>query len=116
MKPITNLDDLVSGLKGAPPRRLAVAAGHDPHTLEAAMRAAAEGLARVTLVADARRLAAMAADVGPLPAGVTVVDEPDPVTAAPRMFKVFETKMRDSSLKSLATAATGSPAVVVYNP
>lgn len=105
MKPITNLDDLVSGLKGAPPRRLAVAAGHDPHTLEAAMRAAAEGLARVTLVADARRLAAMAADVGPLPAGVTVVDEPDPVTAAARAVALVRGGEADVLMKGLVATS-----------
>jgi phosphate butyryltransferase len=105
VKPITNLDDLVSGLKGAPPRRLAVAAGHDPHTLEAAMRAAAEGLARVTLVADARRLAAMAADVGPLPAGVTVVDEPDPVTAAARAVALVRGGEADVLMKGLVATS-----------
>lgn len=105
MKPITNLDDLVSGLKGAPPRRLAVAAGHDPHTLEAAMRAAAEGLARVTLVADAHRLAAMAAEVGPLPAGVTVVDEPDPVTAAARAVALVRGGEADVLMKGLVATS-----------
>ena len=67
MTAIRKLDELLAGLKGAAPRRLAVAAGHDPHTLEAAMRAAAEGVALVTLVADRKRLDEMAARLGPLP-------------------------------------------------
>lgn len=105
MKPITNLDELVRGLKGAPPRRLAVAAGHDPHTLEAAMRAAAEGLALVTLVADSRRLQAMAAELGPLPAGVTVIDEPDPVAAAARAVALVRAGEADVLMKGLVATS-----------
>ena len=105
MTPIRNLDQLVAGLKGAPPRRVAVAAGHDPHTLEAALRAAAEGIARVTLVADPRRLEEMAASLGRLPAGVTVVDEPDPVRAAERAVALVRAGEADVLMKGLV--ATG---------
>jgi phosphate butyryltransferase len=105
MKAITGLDELVRGLKGAPPRRLAVAAGHDPHTLEAAMRAAAEGLALVTLVADRRRLEAMAATLGPLPAGVTVIDEPDPVAATARAVALVRGGEADVLMKGLVATS-----------
>lgn len=105
MKAITSLDELVRGLKGAPPRRLAVAAGHDPNTLEAVMRAAAEGLALVTLVADRRRLEAMAATLGPLPAGVTVIDEPDPVAAAARAVALVRGGEADVLMKGLVTTS-----------
>ena len=56
MEPIRDLDRLIRDLQGAPPRRVAVAAGHDPHSMRAAARAAAEGIAAVTLVGDARRI------------------------------------------------------------
>lgn len=105
MKAITSLDELVRGLKGAPARRLAVAAGHDPHTLEAALRAAAEGLALVTLVADRRRLEAMAATLGPLPAGVTVIDEPDPVEAAARAVALVRGGEADVLMKGLVATS-----------
>ena len=98
---ITRLDDLPAGLKGAPPKRLAVAAGHDPHTLEAAMRAASEGIALVTLVADARRLAEMVKELGPLPAGVTVIDEPDPLAAARRAVALVREGRADVLMKGL---------------
>lgn len=101
MTAITKLDDLLAGLRGAPPKRLAVAAGHDPHTLEAAMRAAGEGIALVTLVADARRLAEMAKDLGPLPAGVTVIDEPDPLLAARRAVALVRGGQADVLMKGL---------------
>ena len=56
MERICNLDQLVEGLRGAEPRRLAVAAGHDEDTIQAAARAAKEGIASVTLVGDAARV------------------------------------------------------------
>lgn len=105
MTPITKLDDLVRGLQGAPPRRLAVAAGHDPNTLEAALRAAAMGLARVTLVADRGRLEAMTAARGPLPAGVTVIDEPDPVAAAARAVALVRAGEADVLMKGLVATS-----------
>ncbi len=105
MTPIRNLDQLVAGLKGAPPRRVVVAAGHDPHTLEAAMRAAGERIALVTLVADSRRLDEMASTLGPLPAGVTVVDEPDPLRAAERAVAMVRAGEADVLMKGLV--ATG---------
>ena len=105
MTTITNLDQLLGGLKGAAPRRLAVAAGHDPHTLEAAMKAAREGIARVILVADPRRLAEMAATLGPLPAGVEVVDEPDPVAAAARAVALVREGKADVLMKGLVATS-----------
>jgi phosphate butyryltransferase len=103
--PIRNLDQLVAGLKGAPPRRVVVAAGHDPHTLEAAMRAADERIALVTLVADRRRLDEMASTLGPLPAGVTVVDEPDPVRAAERAVAMVRAGEADVLMKGLVATS-----------
>ncbi|MBK6734568.1 MAG: phosphate butyryltransferase [bacterium] len=105
MTAITRLDDLLSGLKGAAPRRLAVAAGHDPNTLEAAMRAAAEGIALVTLVADKRRLDEMAAMLGPLPEGVTVIDEADPSIAAARAVALVRSGQADVLMKGLVATS-----------
>ena len=105
MTAITKLDDLLTGLRGAPPRRLAVAAGHDPHTLEAAMRAAAEGIARVSLVADRRRLAELAATLGPLPAGVEVIDEADPVQACARAVAMVRAGEADVLMKGLVATS-----------
>jgi phosphate butyryltransferase len=101
MTAITKLDDLLSSLRGRTPRRLAVAAGHDPHTLEAAMRAAAGGLARVTLVADQRRLDDLVATLGPLPAGVDVIDEPDPLAACVRAVAMVREGRADVLMKGL---------------
>ena len=81
MTPIRSLDQLVAELRNQPSRRVAVAAGHDPHTIAAAGRAAAEGIADVTLVGDGDRIVALCAEHG-LDAGrFTLIDEQDPVAA-----------------------------------
>jgi len=59
MNPLHNLDQLVTDLKNQPSRRLTVAAGHDPNTIQAAARASAEGIAEVTLVGDGVRIEAL---------------------------------------------------------
>jgi phosphate butyryltransferase len=105
MTAIARLDDLLAGLRDCTPRRLAVAAGHDPHTLEAAMRAAAGGLARVTLVADQRRLDDLAATLGPLPAGVEVIDEPDPLAACVRAVAMVRGGQADVLMKGLVSTS-----------
>ncbi|HUK12027.1 MAG TPA: bifunctional enoyl-CoA hydratase/phosphate acetyltransferase [Thermoanaerobaculaceae bacterium] len=84
MEPIRTLDQLVEQLKGAPPRRVAVAAGHDENTIQAAARAATEGVAEVVLVGDDARIRTLCSEFR-LDAGVfTVVDEPDEVRAGTR--------------------------------
>ena len=77
MEPIRTLDQLIAQLKGAPSRRVALAAGHDPHSIQAAARAASEDIAQVILVGDQKRIEALCGEFG-LDQGVfTIVDEPD---------------------------------------
>ena len=56
MAEIRSLEQLVSDLKGQTSRRVAVAAGHDPNTIQAAAKAASENIAAVTLVGDKERI------------------------------------------------------------
>ena len=84
MEPIRTLEQLVENVKGAPPRRLAVAAGHDENTIQAAARAAREDIAKVTLVGDAARIAALCARFALDPGLLTVVDENDEYRAGAR--------------------------------
>ena len=64
MQPIRNIDQLITGLRDQPSRRLALAAGHDPHTIQAATRAATEGIADVCLVGDRNRINVLCAQLG----------------------------------------------------
>jgi phosphate butyryltransferase len=52
MKPIRKLDEMVEIVKKQPSKRLVVANGHDPHTIEATYKAVKEKLVDVTLVGD----------------------------------------------------------------
>jgi phosphate butyryltransferase len=57
---ITNLDQIVSHVKGKPPKRLAVACGEDPHTIEAVGRAAKEGMVKAVLTGNKDHIKAVA--------------------------------------------------------
>ncbi len=81
MEPIRTLDQLIASLKGAAPRRVAIAAGHDPHSIQAAARAASEGIATIILVGNRQRIEALCAEFAIAPAAFTVVDEPDDAKA-----------------------------------
>ena len=105
MTPIRSLDQLVQELRDQPSRRLAVAAGHDPNTIQAAGRAAAEGIADVTLVGDAGRIAALCTEHGLDPATFTVVDERDVVEAGRRAVAMVRAGEADVLMKGLI--ATG---------
>lgn len=56
MEPIKKLDDLVKVVKEKPTRKMAVANGHDPHTIQATYRAASEKLVDVTIVGDKEKV------------------------------------------------------------
>jgi len=101
MTPIRSLDQLVQDLRDRPSRRLAVAAGHDPHTIQAAGRAAAEGIAEVTLVGDGERIAALCGVYGIDSGLFTVIDEPDPVEAGRRAVALVRGNEADVLMKGL---------------
>ena len=101
MAPIRSLDQLVQDLKDQPSRRVAVAAGHDPNTMRAAGRAAAEGMAEMILVGDGARITALCAEHD-LDAGVfTVIDEPDTVEAGRKAVAMVRGGEADVLMKGL---------------
>jgi phosphate butyryltransferase len=101
MSPIRDLDQLVQDLKDKPSRRLAVAAGHDPNTIQAAARAAAEDIAQVTLVGDADKINELCREFG-LDAGVfTIVDEKDTVEAGAKAVALVRSGEADVLMKGL---------------
>jgi phosphate butyryltransferase len=84
MEPIRTLEQLGSQLKGGPARRVAVAAGHDENSIQAAARAASEQIAKIILIGDRARIEQLSEgfdiDVGLF----TIVDEPDVYKAGAR--------------------------------
>lgn len=59
VEPIRTLDQLIQQLKGAKPKRLAIAAGNDENSIQAAAMAAREGIARVILCGNASHIQAL---------------------------------------------------------
>ena len=101
MAQIRSLEQLVKGLKGQPSRRLAVAAGHDPNTIQAAARAASEDIAAVTLVGDQQRIEALCREFG-LDAGVfTIIDQPDVARAGAEAVELVREGKADVLMKGL---------------
>jgi len=101
MTPIRSLEELVADLKGRPSRRLAVAAGHDPNTIQAAAKAAAEDIAAVTLVGDKDRIESLCTEFG-LDAGVfTIVDEKNELAAGAEAVRLVREGEADVLMKGL---------------
>ena len=101
MAQIRTLDQLVANVKGAPPRRLVVAAGHDENTIQAAVRAAGEGIAAVTLVGDAARIAALCARFELDPGVLAVIDERDEFAAGAKARDMVRDGEADVLMKGL---------------
>ena len=101
MSQIRSLDQLVQNLKDQPSRRVAVAAGHDPNTIQAAARAAAEGIAEVILVGDGVRIGELCVELGLDAGGLTVVDEPDVLAAGARAVALVRAGEADVLMKGL---------------
>jgi len=106
MSQIRSLDQLVKSLQGRPSRRLAVAAGHDPHTIQAAARAAGDGIAEVTLVGDGPRIAGLCAEYGLGEDLFTVIDEPDVVAAGAKAVALVRAGEADVLMKGLIPTAS----------
>ncbi len=105
MDPIVNLDQLIDDLRGNPSRTVVIAAGHDPHSLQAAARAAREEIADVTLVGDRMRIEALCREQGLDTGGFKVLDEPDPVKAGSHAVALVRDGQADVLMKGLIGTA-----------
>ncbi len=105
MTAITSLDQLVATLKNETPRHVAIAAGHDPNTIQAAGRAAAEGIARITLIGDAARIRTLCDEHGLDIGTLHVIDEPDVATAGARARDMVRDGEADVLMKGLIGTA-----------
>ena len=101
MKPIRTLEQLAEGLKGAPARRVAVAAGHDENTIEAAARAAGEGIAKVILVGNAARIESLCKELKLDMSVFTVLDERDEMKAGVKARDMVRGGEADVLMKGL---------------
>ncbi len=103
--PIASLDELLTSLRDQPSRRVAVAAGHDPHTIAAAARASDEGIARMILVGDAARIHALCDEHGIDAALFEIVPEDDVVAAGRRARDMVRAGEAEVLMKGLIGTA-----------
>jgi phosphate butyryltransferase len=74
---ITSLEQIVEHLKGQKQRRLAVACGEDPHTIEAVGRAVKAGMVKAVLTGHRGKIENVARENKIDPGIFEIVDEPD---------------------------------------
>ncbi len=101
MNRISNLEEMTALVKGREIRTLAVAAGHDPATIEAAARAAREGICRVALVADPAKVEALCLEKGIDRDLFHVEAQPDEKKAAARAVEMVRSGEAQVLMKGL---------------
>lgn len=74
---ITSLKQIADNVKGKTLKRLAVACGEDPHTIEAVGRAVKEGLIKATLTGDKGKIIKVAQENKVDPGTFEIIHEPD---------------------------------------
>ena len=105
MDPIRNLEQLIDDLRGKESRRVVIAAGQDPHSIQAAARAVSEKIADVTLVGDRVRIETLCRDNG-LEAGLfSIVDEQDPLGAGAHAVGMVRDGQADVLMKGFISTA-----------
>ena len=105
MEPIRNLDTLIQELKDRPSQMLAVAAGHDPHTISACHRAAREGIAEVTLVGDRERIVTLCGERKLSVDVFSIVNEQDTVAAGALAVEIVKSGRAEVLMKGLIGTA-----------
>jgi phosphate butyryltransferase len=101
MRAIRTLEELVAEVQGTPTRRLAVAAGHDENTIQAAARAASAGLAKVVLVGERARIEALCREFKLDDSLFEVVNEADEERAGARARDMVREGEADVLMKGL---------------
>ncbi|MDD8011494.1 MAG: bifunctional enoyl-CoA hydratase/phosphate acetyltransferase [Acidobacteriota bacterium] len=109
---ITSLAQIVKHVKGRTPRRLAVACGEDPHTIEAVGRAVAEGLVQAVLTGNRSKIESVARDNKIDPASFEIVDEPDPGKALARAVARIKAGESDFLMKGLIDSSLYIKAII----
>lgn len=81
MNPIRKLAELVEQVKNNPSRKLAVANGHDPHTIRATYKAARENLADVIIIGDKERVERLGSEYNLDTSVFDIIDNRDTIDA-----------------------------------
>ncbi|MGI6362002.1 MAG: bifunctional enoyl-CoA hydratase/phosphate acetyltransferase [Bacillota bacterium] len=95
-----NFDELVSRVKDFPnAKRVAVAAAHDHHALEAVVKAAQEGIIEPVLVGDAAKIKEILAELGTTVDDTNIYDAPEFADSAALAVKLVKEGKADFLMK-----------------
>ncbi|MBD3285837.1 bifunctional enoyl-CoA hydratase/phosphate acetyltransferase [candidate division WOR-3 bacterium] len=109
---IKKLAKLVEKVKGLPKMRVSVAAGEDPHTIEAVARGVNEGMIDATMTGHASKIKKVASEYDIDPSIFNIVDTPDEKTAAVKAVEIVNAGDADFLMKGLVGSATYMRAIL----
>ncbi|MCX6565171.1 MAG: bifunctional enoyl-CoA hydratase/phosphate acetyltransferase [Candidatus Aminicenantes bacterium] len=109
---ITSLEQVVEHVKGQKPKRLAVACGEDPHTIEAVGRAVKAGLVQAVLTGHRAKIESVARENKTDPASFEIIDEPDPGKALARAIARIKAGESDFLMKGLIDSSLYIKAII----
>ncbi len=98
---IKKLEEIIATVKGYPKKRLVVACGEDPHTIEAVSRAQTEGLVEVTMVGNRKKIEEEAAGHGVSAAFSKFLDIADTKEALKQAVRLVRNGEGDILMKGL---------------
>jgi len=103
--PIKTLDEMLKTVKSSKNRRVAVANGNDPHTIEAAERAVKENVVDITLVGDKEKIEKVGQEKKIDLSLFEIIDEKDEWKAGKRAILMVRNKKADILMKGLISSA-----------
>ena len=101
MEAVRSLDQLVEKVKSLPKKKLAVAFGQDPYTIESIAQAVKEGLADAVLIGDKLVIESVCADKGIDPGLFEIQHNSDPVSSCTDAVKMVRNGDADVIMKGL---------------
>lgn len=104
--PVKKLSELVDKVKKLPRTRVAVAAGEDPHTIEAVARGVTEGMIEATLTGHETHIKEVASEYKIDPGIFEIIDTPDEKTAAIKAVELINAGKADFLMKGLMGSVT----------
>lgn len=99
MKPVKGLPELLSRLAGMPKKRIAVAHGQDPYTIESVFRAVKEGIAEVIMFGDQKAIKQICEEKQLDPAAFEIHESVDPLHSCRLAVKAVRSGEADILMK-----------------
>jgi len=112
MKALRSLDELVEVVKSLPKKRIAVAFGQDPYTLESLSQAVAEGLADALLIGDKSVIEAVCSEKGIDSNLFEIQHNQDPISSCVQAVRMVRNGEADVIMKGLVGTDTFLKAVM----